>query len=326
MARPHQVHVRLRFRRRVQRRMRLRDLPPPGPLFTRQQRRQAAPLPKHEHAAVAPAVARHAAAEAACAVAAAAAVAAGSVAEAGGGGCSAGQLPQLPLGLAALSVAAGVQALTGALVRGAIAGGAAEAGHIAAVAAAPAAIAAARAAVGASPQGGQAAGEERDARDLRRRSMPRQHLHALSDLVGFHSATGVFMAYGASGTGKSYTMQGTAAHPGMVPRTLNRLYQMLAGGGRPHPHQVQLSYYEVYENRVYDLLSSARLGKRQERHLPIQVLGASCCMPGLLRCHCASADAALRLFAAASCVRKQAATGVNAESSRSHAVFTVVGG
>lgn len=32
-------------------------------------------------------------------------------------------------------------------------------------------------------------------------------------------------AYGASGTGKSYTMQGTAAQPGMIPRTLSRLYQ-----------------------------------------------------------------------------------------------------
>lgn len=40
---------------------------------------------------------------------------------------------------------------------------------------------------------------------------------------------------------------------------------------------------KVYENRVYDLLQSARLGKRQAQHLPIQVLGANCCVPGLLR-------------------------------------------
>ncbi|KAG2436693.1 hypothetical protein HXX76_006221 [Chlamydomonas incerta] len=129
------------------------------------------------------------------------------------------------------------------------------------------------------------------------------------------------MAYGASGTGKSYTMQGTSAQPGMVPRTLSRLYQLLEERGKDH--QVQLCFYEVYENRVYDLLQSARLGKRQAQHLPIQVLGANCCVPGLLRCHCTSADAGQRLYAAASRIRTQSATQTNSESSRSHAVFTI---
>lgn len=40
---------------------------------------------------------------------------------------------------------------------------------------------------------------------------------------------------------------------------------------------------QVYENRVYDLLQSARAGRRQAQALPIQVVGATCCIPGLLR-------------------------------------------
>eukprot|EP00198_Chlamydomonas_reinhardtii_P010106 XP_001699443.1 predicted protein [Chlamydomonas reinhardtii] len=114
-------------------------------------------------------------------------------------------------------------------------------------------------------------------------------------------------------------------------RTGSSVFMLLEERGKEH--QVQLCFYEVgqppmddkgrvYENRVYDLLQSARLGKRQAQHLPIQVLGANCCVPGLLRCHCTAADAGQRLYAAASRIRTQSATHTNSESSRSHAVFT----
>ncbi|KAG2497666.1 hypothetical protein HYH03_004405 [Edaphochlamys debaryana] len=143
----------------------------------------------------------------------------------------------------------------------------------------------------------------------------------VEDLVSFSTATSVLMAYGASGTGKSYTMSGTATCPGMVPRALTRIYQLLEERGLQH--QVQLCCYEILDNRVFDLLASARQGRRQAQALPIQVLGASCCVPGLLRCHCTSADNGQRLYAAAARIRRQAATQTNSESSRSHAVFTV---
>ncbi|KXZ44676.1 hypothetical protein GPECTOR_64g96 [Gonium pectorale] len=117
----------------------------------------------------------------------------------------------------------------------------------------------------------------------------------VEELVSLRAARGVFMAYGASGTGKSYTMQGTSADKGVIPRAIDRIYQVLAE--RKLGHQVQLSYYEVYENKVYDLLQSARQGKRQEKPLTIQQNAGACCIPGLLK--------------------------VNSESSRSHAIFTV---
>ncbi|GIL83858.1 hypothetical protein Vretifemale_12589 [Volvox reticuliferus] len=121
----------------------------------------------------------------------------------------------------------------------------------------------------------------------------------VADLISMRIASSVYMAYGASGTGKSYTMQGTAEQPGMIPRTLQRLFQMLTERGLEH--QVQLSYYEVYGNKVTDLLRplntekgggtaravhpGAKFGGHQHKErptLPIVRMGAGFCLPGLL--------------------------------------------
>ncbi|GLI60047.1 hypothetical protein VaNZ11_001897 [Volvox africanus] len=162
------------------------------------------------------------------------------------------------------------------------------------------------------------------------------------DLVSMRIASSVYMAYGASGTGKSYTMQGTAEQPGVIPRTLQRLFQMLTE--RSLEHQVQLSYYEVYGNKVTDLLRPLNMEKvggntrgaahppgakpggaqhRERPTLPIVRMGAGFCLPGLLLCHSSSVEEGLGLFRAAVRHRKKDGTKVNSESSRSHAVFTI---
>ncbi|GLC59033.1 Kinesin-like protein kif7 [Pleodorina starrii] len=164
----------------------------------------------------------------------------------------------------------------------------------------------------------------------------------LDDMVSLRKASSVFMSYGASGTGKSYTMGGTAAQPGMIPLTLQRLFQVLRDSGLEH--QVQLSFYEVYGNKVTDLLrplnaatagAGAAAGGRggggkppqqqqqQQPALNIVRVGAGFCLPGLLQYHALNADDGLAQYTSAARLRKKEATKVNSESSRSHAVFTV---
>ncbi|XP_024978659.1 kinesin-like protein KIN-10B [Cynara cardunculus var. scolymus] len=57
-------------------------------------------------------------------------------------------------------------------------------------------------------------------------------------------------AYGATGSGKTFTMQGTDELPGLMPMAASTILSMCENMGRT----VEISYYEIYMERCYDLL------------------------------------------------------------------------
>ncbi|XP_011654834.1 kinesin-like protein KIN-10C isoform X1 [Cucumis sativus] len=67
-----------------------------------------------------------------------------------------------------------------------------------------------------------------------------------------HHAT--VIAYGARGTGKTSTIQGTIEKQGLASLTINELLLMAKEKGK----SVSISYYEVYMDYVYDLLDPKR--------------------------------------------------------------------
>ncbi|KAM0883018.1 hypothetical protein ACQ4PT_031907 [Festuca glaucescens] len=60
------------------------------------------------------------------------------------------------------------------------------------------------------------------------------------------------MVYGPRGSGKSHTMFGCAEQPGIVHRAL---WDILEGGGGNACEPVQVSFLEIYNEEVYDLLA-----------------------------------------------------------------------
>ncbi|CAK1583739.1 unnamed protein product [Parnassius mnemosyne] len=56
------------------------------------------------------------------------------------------------------------------------------------------------------------------------------------------------LAYGQSATGKTYTMMGTESKPGLIPRLCRAL-------GDENPSDIKVSYLEIYNERVHDLLA-----------------------------------------------------------------------
>ena len=83
--------------------------------------------------------------------------------------------------------------------------------------------------------------------------------HATSDLMtsvldGYNVC---IFAYGQSGTGKTYTMEGTDSDPGLAPRAMARLFEIVekhhAGGN--FEHSCYLSMLEIYNEGIRDLLS-----------------------------------------------------------------------
>lgn len=70
---------------------------------------------------------------------------------------------------------------------------------------------------------------------------------------GYHTC---IFAYGQTGSGKSYTMMGTPEQPGLIPRTCEELFERIQQEPSPNTnYHVHVSYFEVYNEHVRDLLA-----------------------------------------------------------------------
>jgi hypothetical protein len=77
-------------------------------------------------------------------------------------------------------------------------------------------------------------------------------------LLGGYNAC--LLAYGQSGTGKTHTMLGSHDDPGIIPRVCRSLWEQqgVCGG------QMEVSFMEIYRERVRDLLSPSTPLKLRE--------------------------------------------------------------
>jgi kinesin family protein 18/19 len=66
---------------------------------------------------------------------------------------------------------------------------------------------------------------------------------------------GTVFCYGATGAGKTYTMLGTIENPGVMVLAIKDLFLKVRQRSHDGSHSIQLSYLEVYNVTVIDLLS-----------------------------------------------------------------------
>ena len=78
-------------------------------------------------------------------------------------------------------------------------------------------------------------------------------------LAGYNACV---FAYGQTGSGKTHTMMGTPSDQGIIPRICRSIFstaEAAAGAqGREVVFHVQVSYMEIYNEKVLDLLGSTR--------------------------------------------------------------------
>ena len=74
----------------------------------------------------------------------------------------------------------------------------------------------------------------------------------IDGVVNGYNAT-VF-AYGATGAGKTYTMTGNDNNPGIMPLTLNELFNKIEEYSNEREYKVKISYLEIYNENIRDLL------------------------------------------------------------------------
>ncbi|KAG5679191.1 hypothetical protein PVAND_008778 [Polypedilum vanderplanki] len=138
----------------------------------------------------------------------------------------------------------------------------------------------------------------------------------------FQGYNACMFAYGQTGSGKSYTMMGTLDQKGIIPRLCDSLFALIAEKQTDElSFKVEVSYMEIYNEKVHDLLDP----KPNRQTLKVRehnVLGPY--VDGLSQLAVASFEDIDNLMAEGNKSRTVAATNMNAESSRSHAVFTVI--
>uniref|UniRef100_A0A671LDH4 Kinesin-like protein KIF13B n=1 Tax=Sinocyclocheilus anshuiensis TaxID=1608454 RepID=A0A671LDH4_9TELE len=123
-------------------------------------------------------------------------------------------------------------------------------------------------------------------------------------------------------SGKSYTMMGAAEQPGLIPRLCSSLFQRSVQEQREgESFTVEVSYMEIYNEKVRDLLDpkGSRQALRVREH---KVLGPY--VDGLSRLAVTSYKDIESLMSEGNKSRTVAATNMNEESSRSHAVFNII--
>ena len=141
---------------------------------------------------------------------------------------------------------------------------------------------------------------------------------------GYHTC---IFAYGQTGSGKSYTMMGTPAQPGLIPRTCEDLFQRIESSDSPHiSYTVRVSYFEVYNEHVRDLLApSHRSSSDNPYYLKIRESPTEGpYVKDLTDVPVKNYAELLRWMRLGDASRTTASTKMNDTSSRSHAVFTIM--
>uniref|UniRef100_A0AAZ3R2F8 Kinesin family member 13Bb n=1 Tax=Oncorhynchus tshawytscha TaxID=74940 RepID=A0AAZ3R2F8_ONCTS len=129
-------------------------------------------------------------------------------------------------------------------------------------------------------------------------------------------------AYGQTGSGKSYTMMGSSEQPGLIPRLCSSLFDRTLQDQREgESFTVEVSFMEIYNEKVRDLLDpkGSRQALRVREH---KVFGPY--VDGLSRLAVACYKDIECLMSEGNKSRTVAATNMNEESSRSHAVFNII--
>ncbi|XP_015510042.1 kinesin-like protein KIF3B [Neodiprion virginianus] len=139
-----------------------------------------------------------------------------------------------------------------------------------------------------------------------------------SVLDGFN---GTIFAYGQTGTGKTFTMEGIRADPerrGIIPRSFDHIFSHISRTENMQ-YLVRASYLEIYQEEIRDLLhrdQSLRFELKEKPDTGVFVKDLSTSV-------CKSAAEIQQLMNMGNQNRTIGATNMNEHSSRSHAIFLI---
>ncbi|XP_029399153.1 kinesin-like protein KIF9 isoform X4 [Mus pahari] len=136
---------------------------------------------------------------------------------------------------------------------------------------------------------------------------------------------GTIMCYGQTGAGKTYTMTGATEnykHRGILPRALQQVFRMIEE--RPtHAITVRVSYLEIYNENLFDLLSTLPYVGPSVTPMTIVENPQGIFIKGLSVHLTSQEEDAFSLLFEGETNRIIASHTMNKNSSRSHCIFTI---
>uniref|UniRef100_A0AAQ4RYJ6 Kinesin-like protein n=1 Tax=Gasterosteus aculeatus aculeatus TaxID=481459 RepID=A0AAQ4RYJ6_GASAC len=139
-------------------------------------------------------------------------------------------------------------------------------------------------------------------------------------------------AYGQTGTGKTFTMEGERSPDekftweedplaGIIPRTLHQIFEKLSENGTEF--SVKVSLLEIYNEELFDLLSPSEDVTERLQLFDDPRNKRGVVVKGLEEITVHNKDEVYQILERGSAKRRTASTLMNAYSSRSHSVFSV---
>ncbi|XP_070554370.1 kinesin-like protein KIF3A isoform X2 [Ptychodera flava] len=133
---------------------------------------------------------------------------------------------------------------------------------------------------------------------------------------------GTIFAYGQTGTGKTFTMEGVRSQPelrGIIPNSFAHIFGHIAKAAEDVRFLVRVSYLEIYNEEVRDLLGKDQFQRLEVKERPdvgVYVKDLSAFVVN-------NADDMDRIMTLGNKNRSTGATNMNEHSSRSHAIFSI---
>jgi kinesin family protein 3/17 len=129
---------------------------------------------------------------------------------------------------------------------------------------------------------------------------------------------GTVFAYGQTGAGKSYTMEGS-----IIPNTFEHIFDHIALNSAKDRYLVHASYYEIYNEEIRDLLVATATNKSQTS-LELRESNGGVYVQGLTTKVVKSVDEINSVLQDGKKNRSVGSTLMNSQSSRSHSIFSIV--
>ena len=128
-------------------------------------------------------------------------------------------------------------------------------------------------------------------------------------------------AYGATGSGKTFSMAGTPEQPGIMSRSVEHIFQSIqTQTGRKA--KLRMSYLEIYNENIRDLLNPSDPKQKELKIVDDPQNGIT--VTNLSYCYPADTEEVLKLVQRGNSNRTQAPTEANPVSSRSHAILQII--
>ncbi|XP_040990661.1 kinesin-like protein KIN-14Q [Juglans microcarpa x Juglans regia] len=132
-------------------------------------------------------------------------------------------------------------------------------------------------------------------------------------------------AFGQTGTGKTFTMEGTEEARGVNFRTLEELFHIITERQKLFRYDVSVSVLEVYNEQIRDLLVSGAQPGAASKRLEIRQVGEGINhVPGLVEAHVNNMTEVWEVLQTGSNARAVGSTNANEHSSRSHCIHCVM--